>query len=312
MKLSKPLAITIICLTSLIFFPVSASSGDRDGSEDDNTSEQAKVIVLNDVQPQDHTFHDAEDQDWVKFYGLSGQEYTITAAAGKLVSGCSIVLDLYDTDGTTLLKSVKTMFGEPARLDFWTCPADGIYYVNVRHESPESCDGNTEYDLTAFQDVGPVPVRFEGIVADAFSESPLEDVRIRTSYDVSALSLPDDGHYLMFHDTGDYNLTAAFAGYLTFLARVIVAATETRDAASAKLMIVTESGSADWDGIIRLIPVKCDISGDGSITLADTIPGLRILVGTEPSPVIRAVSGDENIGLKEIIFILQELSGQNG
>ena len=65
----------------------------------DDVFGSANVIVLNSGTPQQHNFHVAGDQDWVRFYGLSGVAYSVKAS--NLGARCDVVLELYDSDGVT-------------------------------------------------------------------------------------------------------------------------------------------------------------------------------------------------------------------
>lgn len=56
-------------------------------------------------------------------------------------------------------------------------------------------------------------------------------------------------------------------------------------------------------------PTPGDVSGNGETDLADAVLALRILAGAEISSYINIkadVDGDEEIGLAEVIYILQK------
>jgi len=181
-----------------------------DTYEEDDTVNQSNVIVINNETPQQHNFHDAGDQDWVKFYGLSGEAYTIKAS--NLGSNCDTVIELYDSDGTTLLASMDDGFtGEDELLD-WACPQDGIYYVKVRHYDSGVYGENTEYDLEVYRPIGPLFGFIMGTITNASTGEPMEGVQITTNGNASALSLPD-GTYLMIHPAGMFTVTAKASGY---------------------------------------------------------------------------------------------------
>ena len=101
-----------------------------DAYETDDVPALAGVILVNDQEgPQSRNFHDAGDADWVMFHGIAGKVYEITAFDQQ--SSCNVVLQLYDTDGTTLLEEQDGLIAGEDELISWTCPADGIYYVKV-------------------------------------------------------------------------------------------------------------------------------------------------------------------------------------
>ncbi|MDM8523901.1 SMP-30/gluconolactonase/LRE family protein [Desulfococcaceae bacterium HSG8] len=197
---------------------VSQSAG-GDGREEETAFNQSDTIVLNSDLPRDCDFDNAGDEKWIKIYGLPGETYTIAVKAADPDSGSIIIIDLYDTDGVTLLKTLKTEAGKPDLVLQWICTQDGVYYVNIRCEKTGT---GAEYDLTVSKEVGSAAVKFEGTVTDAFSQVPVGNARIKTTGNVSALSFPEDGAYLMFHEPGDYTLTAEADGYETFTAPVTV------------------------------------------------------------------------------------------
>jgi hypothetical protein len=181
-----------------------------DSYEEDDTASQANIIVLNNVEAQRHTFHDAGDQDWVTFYGLSGETYTIQAS--NLGTNCDAVIELYDSDGTRLLPPKDDgWLGEDEVLD-WSCDADGVYYVKVIHFNPLAFGENTEYDLQVYIPIGPGAGFLLGTIANGYSLEPIEGVRVKTDGKMSALS-SSDGVYRMVHPAGTFTVTAEAPGY---------------------------------------------------------------------------------------------------
>jgi Zn-dependent metalloprotease len=120
----------------------SGTPGTADAYEDDDTPAQASTIGSTQA---DHNFHDAGDNDWAKFSATAGTSYVIETL--NLGSRCDTHLYLYDTDGVTLI-----MFdddggtGLASRIE-WTAPANGTYYIRVRHYSSSIYGANTNYDL---------------------------------------------------------------------------------------------------------------------------------------------------------------------
>jgi hypothetical protein len=105
-----------------------------DTYENDDTYSVAGIITLNDSRPQRHNFHDAGDQDWVTWYGLAGERYTIQVS--NVQTDADPVIELYDTDGTTLLKTRDDEnAGQDESMDF-QCSKAGIYYVKIRQADP--------------------------------------------------------------------------------------------------------------------------------------------------------------------------------
>ncbi len=66
---------------SFLFFSSSALAISPDAYEDDDSQNQAKLILTNEsTGPQHHNFDKADDADWVKFYGTAGKTYLIRAS----------------------------------------------------------------------------------------------------------------------------------------------------------------------------------------------------------------------------------------
>jgi hypothetical protein len=180
-----------------------------DGYEDDDSFSKASVIVLNDVA-QRHNFHDAGDEDLIRFFGISGEKYTI--AAYNLGTNCDAIIKLYGTDGTTLIKSQDTI-GDPHADEFleWTCNKDGLYYAKVKDYENGFGDG-MDYDLKAYRPPAPLAGFVMGKVTDGVSGQAVGDVKIRTDQGASALSLTN-GSYVMVHPPGTFTVTAQLAHY---------------------------------------------------------------------------------------------------
>jgi len=118
--------------------------------EDDDTPEQANVIIFNDSCFQQHNFHDSGDADWIKFYAVKEMPYSIEATnIGEL---SDVRIELYDTDGKTrlaLLDGKGTEFntlywGNP---DDWTDREEGYYYLKLTNTNPDSSGNDTEYKV---------------------------------------------------------------------------------------------------------------------------------------------------------------------
>jgi hypothetical protein len=237
-----------------ISFPQETTVSQRVGPdvyEPDDTYSQAKPIVLNNVAAQRHSFHDAGDQDWVMFYALSGETYTIEAS--HLASSCDAVLELYDTDGASRLASRDNgISGEDEVLD-WLCPADGVYYLKVAHYDPSVFGENTDYDLRVYVPIGPVAGFIAGNITDIHSSEPMGGVRIKTDGKISALSFPD-GTYLMVHPAGSFTLTAEAVGY---------------SPESVSGVAVSEGGTTIKDFHLSYLD---DPDGDGVATQQDNCP----------------------------------------
>lgn len=284
---------TLFCLSWLLFFSASAwgqDSYEPDSYEPDSSSKEAKKIILNDEKLQEHTLHNAQDEDWVKFYALSGQSYRIEANGPE--EDCDIVLQLYNTDGDNLEENGDHGFnGENEHLE-WSCPENegGVYYVKVSFSTKTSGD-NTGYALRAFRPQAADSVWIQGTVTDA-SGTPLKEVRLKTSGHGSDLS-GDNGEYSILEQPGDYDLIAEADGY--------------SETVSIPVKLTNEDGLQK-----NIIMYWCDINGDKAVNLEDAILAVRVAAGKSTSQTIYAhadTDGDDQIGLAEAMCALRKVAG---
>ena len=118
--------------TSLARETVVYQTAGPDIYEKDDTLYQAHIIVLNDATSQEHNFHDVGDSDWVKFFGLEGEEYSI--AVKDAGADCDAMIELYDENVKLLAGPVNQTGAGGNEVLTWTCPGDGIYYVKLQSE----------------------------------------------------------------------------------------------------------------------------------------------------------------------------------
>ena len=107
------------------YFTISNPALIGDAYEPDSSYLLAKPIVRNDL-PQSRTLSDDYDEDWIKFDAVSGTTYTIETQGST-----DTYIDLFGTNGTSLLLSDDDSGdGFNAKI-VWTCPASGTYYFVV-------------------------------------------------------------------------------------------------------------------------------------------------------------------------------------
>ncbi len=217
----------LLALFMAAFTCVPGSAFCRDIYEDDDSFETAGVIPVSietaDEQTlQNHTFHDAGDQDWVQFYGLSGLTYQVRVT--DVGAKNDIVIELFDTDGTTLLASRDDYReGEGETLD-WSCPADGKYFVRLTNYAADIFGDDTEYVLNVNRPVGPAGVGVvTGTATGSETGEPLPQVVVTTSGGGSALS-DDAGIYYMPHVAGTFSLIATKEDFLAYSDEITVEA----------------------------------------------------------------------------------------
>lgn len=193
-----------------------------DAFEPDNTWETAKVIALNDQMPhpdtpsykplQDHNFHFAGDEDWVKFFILKDEIYKITVDSAE--ENCDTVITLYDTDGQTVIKEVDDSFaGEKEYLE-WECQADGVYFARIRQYDPKDCEEGTGYRLSLSQPY----MAFNGFIYGSIT--PAIEADLTTGYH-AVRSFPN-GEFFMPHMAGDFTLEVIAPGCDPFQTPVTV------------------------------------------------------------------------------------------
>lgn len=119
-----------------------------DAYEYDDRAGWATPIVVNGGSQEDHTFYPAEDEDWVKFWALAGNEYTIQTL--DLSGYNDTELYLYNKDMQQLGYSDDIDPPIPPPVDrasriVWTAPANGTYFVKAKHQYDE---GDTDFSYS--------------------------------------------------------------------------------------------------------------------------------------------------------------------
>ena len=223
-----------------------------DDYEIDDSYDQANVIVINDMNAQQHNFHAQEDQDWVKFYAVAGETYTVEVS--DTGSNCDAVIELYGTNGTSRI-TVKDDggAGESEELN-WVCPQDGIYFVKVRNYEVSVYGENTAYALKVYRPIGPLSGFVTGIVLDGVNQLPLPNARIKSAAQQTAVSLTD-GNYLMVHPPGTVQITSQMDGYISATHTVIVS-----EGGSVTQNFILTPLDGDNDGVNDAIDNCPDIS----------------------------------------------------
>jgi len=103
-----------------------------DSFEEDDTAATARALVLD--EPQVHNFDGPGDGDWLRFTAQAGKAYVIETS--NLGPATDTYLYLYGADGTTLLASNDDDGSTLASRIEWTAPADGTFYVLIKHWNP--------------------------------------------------------------------------------------------------------------------------------------------------------------------------------
>jgi len=192
-----------------------------DGFEPDDAPGLARPLAFGDP-PQRHTFHDFGDEDWIAFQAEEGAAYGIAAAGPG--PHCDPVLELYDSDGSTLLDAADVYYGSVAESIGWFSPDhSGTYYIRVRNYNRSSFGDGTDYEVSISPGSFPyMPQgRVTGIVTDARTGTPVEGVHLSTDYSKDAVATTDAaGVYDIWEFEGTSTLQAWHRDYATFTAPV--------------------------------------------------------------------------------------------
>jgi PKD repeat protein/uncharacterized protein YjiK len=121
-----------------------------DVHEGDDSGTQATSITP-DGYTQIHNIHHEEDVDWVKFSAQAGVTYELLT--GNSGGHADTVLELYDSDGNTLLDENDDCPNRwPASCLTWHAPRSDTYYVKLYHWDPWAYGCTTEYGVAITSD----------------------------------------------------------------------------------------------------------------------------------------------------------------
>ena len=261
--------------------------------EDDDTYLKANLIGVMYNPGQQHNFHKSPDPDWVTFYGVAGDTYTIEA--GNLGSLCSPILEVYGGDGVTLLGYGWNKIEEENRVYFnWPCAAEGIYYVRAWNLTG-AVGKDTEYELRVYKPEAPLLGTIAGSVSDSKTRAPLSGVMIRTNGNQTAQS--QQGEYLIAHPEGTYTLSAEASGYKPYTVSVSVAEGEiviknismVANTSSTTTTAGSTTSTTTGSGSTTTSPTTISTTSS-STTTTTTRPGIcpvQQVVGSESSKEIR-------------------------
>ncbi|MFC1495496.1 6-bladed beta-propeller [Thermodesulfobacteriota bacterium] len=200
-----------------ISFPANAMINYTSGPdifEDNDSLETAGIITVDDVKTHFRNFHDAGDEDWVKFYGIEGETYEIETVNPE--SLCDTQIRLYD-DKSNLLEEVDIRYdGDEGvgELISWLCPKDGIYYIQVKQAYSSDYGAETGYDLIIYRPLGGTPGTLSGIVINALGEG-LGGAIIRSDSTNTTDITHNDGTYELVLPSGTYIITVDIPDYFS-------------------------------------------------------------------------------------------------
>jgi len=289
MKYGLISCIEIMCITMMLSFSAFAAS--KDNYEDDNSYEQARKIIVNLEEPQLRNFHEATDQDWIKFYGFQGRSYVIEA----INRGTSdLYIELYDAEDMSEPIKIQNTPLYPLSdeiLSFRNCPHNGIYYAKIRLNSSGSFSENTAYELTAYILEGVKEKTIYGVVTDAVTGSGIGDVLLITNQNMSDFSCQVDGSYkIIDHPPNDFEMYA----------RRVIREIQEDDYLSC---IIHDNLSQNENREINIGMIPVNMSG--------LILILQIVAGSPTNYFIsweQDIDGDGKIGLAEAVYTMQKIA----
>ncbi|GMW03243.1 MAG: hypothetical protein AMXMBFR84_43770 [Candidatus Hydrogenedentota bacterium] len=205
--------------TATVYFPNPAGVT-PDAYEEDNAPASARWIGVDAFPDQQHNFHEDGDQDWVEFFAASGE--TVTIETNALGINCDTLVELFQSDGTTLLADNDDR-GPSNRSSRVVYPvtANGNYRIRVSKSPAATVTGygeGSEYSLRVWHETGPdlpgslivtvmndlgVPV--PGAQIELTSNAPF--------WQVSQSSGVGGTYSFLGLDAGSYSVVASAAGY---------------------------------------------------------------------------------------------------
>lgn len=127
----------------------SVSAAAADAYEPDDTAATAREVLpgtLEEPHVTRHNLHVAGDHDWVRITAIAGNVYLFETAA--LEERSDTVITLFAADGTSVIaENDDGGRGFASRLT-WIAPANGVYYLRVRHYHSGVGGERTGYNLS--------------------------------------------------------------------------------------------------------------------------------------------------------------------
>ena len=108
-------------------------------------------------------FDIVQDEDWFKFDAIAGTQYDIQTST--LATGVDTALEIYDTDGVTLLESNDNSGGGNASSLIWQAPQDGLYFARVVQAAGSSFGCSSTYNFAVTTNYTLTIVSANGTVA---------------------------------------------------------------------------------------------------------------------------------------------------
>lgn len=149
-----------------------------DGFEFDDNPASARPIDVNTAQR--HVICPVNDEDWLFFGGVAGKNYTIDVP--EMAPGIDLSLELFDKNMRSIAFNDDFFDRNPLnpgdtrpRIQSFTIPADGIYYIRVRDNAARG-GFNYTYTVSLSSDsYGPTPITISELCYDKFEPDGLPE-----------------------------------------------------------------------------------------------------------------------------------------
>lgn len=190
-----------------------------DAFEPDNTRGTAVWIGINSPE-QSHSFHQAQDEDWVRFYAK--QATIVTVETKDLGGGADTAIEIYGSDGALIFENDNRGAGDPSSYVIFTANAEGLYWARVRYSPdavfPSTIPLDTSYTVKVYEEAGGGAI-ITGTIA-CLVRSPQEKALAGATVTIEklAFSLNSDADGLCLFwaiSEGAYTLHAQAAGYVS-------------------------------------------------------------------------------------------------
>lgn len=162
----------------------------KDIYENDNERDRAVVIDVNVPQPNPNRHADDRtddrraicppgDEDWIRFAGVGGKVYTIDI--DQMADGIDLSLELFDQHGRRLAFNDDFFKREAQkdwimpRIESWTAPTDGTYFVRIRDAAGRGGLDRTYRVRVLTESYGPTPVQVNEECMDLFEPDGLPE-----------------------------------------------------------------------------------------------------------------------------------------
>ncbi len=185
--------------------------------EPDNTLSRANSVAVNATQARSHCLHDADDQDWLRFFAFEDVVYTIQANFPD--TGFPLKMALLDENQTLLAEDQ----GDEGELTIhWRADFSGTCFVKLVHADPESADTELShaYDIRVMRPTAIFLGFALGTVRDAGTGQVVSGAVIQLDAGDNQARAADisraDGGFLLFQEPGIYAVQVEANGYEPF------------------------------------------------------------------------------------------------